>query len=266
MPYQPPPKGREHGIHLAASIGRALMDVRWREAMDDFRRLDSDEARAAFADKWVRLVSSRLDETWPLFYELLRIIRDRKLYEHPSFMTDRKPRASFEEYWGHVVQKPFSTWEELEKTHHFVETYRQDLIDGPLSEAEAVRKHAEAAAANPVKSGDALKLAQAEGGKTGGRGKKKPSSCNNEGLRGDSSSYLSRRIAAHHPTILDRMKAGEFKSVRAAALEAGIVKPTVAVPLDPDKAARILRRHFHGDRLARLIAALSADAPEDPTR
>lgn len=41
---------------------------------------------------------------------------------------------------------------------------------------------------------------------------------------GNSADYLTRRIARDRPDILERMKAGEFPSVRAAAIEAGIVK------------------------------------------
>lgn len=48
--------------------------------------------------------------------------------------------------------------------------------------------------------------------------------------RGETSDYLTRRIARDHPEILERMKAGEFKSVRAAGIEAGIVK--VDTPYD----------------------------------
>ncbi len=40
--------------------------------------------------------------------------------------------------------------------------------------------------------------------------------------QGEDSEYLTRRIARDNPEILERMKAGEFKSVRAAAIEAGI--------------------------------------------
>lgn len=43
--------------------------------------------------------------------------------------------------------------------------------------------------------------------------------------QGTSADYLTRRIARDCPEVLERMKAGEFKSVRAAAIEAGIVKP-----------------------------------------
>jgi hypothetical protein len=78
-------------------------------------------------------------------------------------------------------------------------------------------------------------------------------------IRGDSPDYLTARIARDRPDIIERMRAGEFKSVRAAALEAGIVEPTVIIPLDPVKAARRLRRHFEGDRLAALIAALQRE-------
>lgn len=52
------------------------------------------------------------------------------------------------------------------------------------------------------------------------------------GYYGNDASYLAGRIARDRPDILERMKAGEFKSVRAAAIEAGIVR----VPHDDDVA------------------------------
>jgi hypothetical protein len=48
--------------------------------------------------------------------------------------------------------------------------------------------------------------------------------------RGNHADYLTARIARDFPDILERMKAGEFKSVRQAAIEAGIVK--VKTPLE----------------------------------
>jgi hypothetical protein len=48
---------------------------------------------------------------------------------------------------------------------------------------------------------------------------------------GTSATYLARRIARDRPDILHRMKAGEFRSVRAAAIEAGIVKVPTALDL-----------------------------------
>lgn len=42
--------------------------------------------------------------------------------------------------------------------------------------------------------------------------------------RGTDPEYLAAKIARDRPDILKRMKAGEFKSARAAAIEAGIIK------------------------------------------
>jgi hypothetical protein len=44
----------------------------------------------------------------------------------------------------------------------------------------------------------------------------------------NTASRLLRRLARPHPDILARYEAGEFKSVRAAAKEAGIVKDSPA--------------------------------------
>jgi hypothetical protein len=46
---------------------------------------------------------------------------------------------------------------------------------------------------------------------------------------GNSVKRLSARIAKKRPDILERMKKGEFKSVRAAAIEAGIVRPVSVI-------------------------------------
>ncbi len=68
--------------------------------------------------------------------------------------------------------------------------------------------------------------------------------------------YLTRRIARDRPDILERMQAGEFRSVRAAALEAGITRPTASVYTDDaDSAVRLLLKHFTREQ---LLAALDA--------
>jgi hypothetical protein len=42
--------------------------------------------------------------------------------------------------------------------------------------------------------------------------------------RGTSAAYLAAKLRRDHPKIADRLARGEFRSVRAAALEAGIIK------------------------------------------
>jgi hypothetical protein len=57
--------------------------------------------------------------------------------------------------------------------------------------------------------------------------------------------YLLRRLARDAPEVLERVKSGEIKSARAAAIEAGIIKPVPTVRLVPDPtraAASIVER------------------------
>lgn len=75
--------------------------------------------------------------------------------------------------------------------------------------------------------------------------------------RGNNAEYLTSKIARDRPDILDRMKAGEFKSVRAAAIEAGIIKPKPTIALD-DNLERLTDALYHklgADKL-RLLALL----------
>lgn len=70
--------------------------------------------------------------------------------------------------------------------------------------------------------------------------------------------YLTARIARDRPDILDRMKAGEYRSVRAAALDAGIVRRRVSIPADDcERAARALLRHFDAGELVAWLRRLS---------
>lgn len=46
--------------------------------------------------------------------------------------------------------------------------------------------------------------------------------------------YLKARLRRDHPEIADQLEQGEFRSARAAAIEAGILKPVPTVRLVPD--------------------------------
>jgi hypothetical protein len=72
--------------------------------------------------------------------------------------------------------------------------------------------------------------------------------------RGTIAEYLTARLARDRPDILERMKAGEFPSVRAAAREAGIVRPTATIYTDNvDDALRAMLRHFSREEIIRAI-------------
>ena len=78
--------------------------------------------------------------------------------------------------------------------------------------------------------------------------------------RGETQAYLLRRLARDAPEVLERVKAGEFSSARAAAIEAGIIKPVPVVRLveDPAKVAASIRRHLTPDQITALVEALLA--------
>lgn len=63
-------------------------------------------------------------------------------------------------------------------------------------------------------------------------------------MGGTSDKYLADRIARDRPDILERMKAGEYRSVRSAAIDAGIIDPDKTkryqLPTDPTKAGKYL--------------------------
>ena len=67
----------------------------------------------------------------------------------------------------------------------------------------------------------------------GGRGKKSGTDSTSIPVCGETLPYLTARIIRDRPDIAERMKAGEFPSVRQAALEAGIVEKKAN--LDPVK-------------------------------
>ena len=61
------------------------------------------------------------------------------------------------------------------------------------------------------------------------------------GSRGTSQPYLLRRLARDAPDVLERVKTGEIKSARAAAIEAGIITPFPSLQLkDPAPTAQKL--------------------------
>ena len=66
--------------------------------------------------------------------------------------------------------------------------------------------------------------------------------------------YLTARIARDRPDILERMKAGEFRSVRAAAIEAGIVK----VPTPYEQTTKLMAKLTKPER-KRLYEALAEE-------
>ena len=69
--------------------------------------------------------------------------------------------------------------------------------------------------------------------------------------------YYRARLARDFPAIKAALDRGEYRSVHAAALAAGLVRPTFQCPADnPADAARAILRHFQGERLKAFRRAL----------
>jgi hypothetical protein len=79
---------------------------------------------------------------------------------------------------------------------------------------------------------------------------------------GTSAAYLAARLKkAKRDDLLEEIGPGKrFRSVRAAAIEAGIIKPVPTVRLvdDPLKVAAAIRKHLTPEQLAQLVEALTA--------
>jgi len=76
--------------------------------------------------------------------------------------------------------------------------------------------------------------------------------------QGNDPEYLTSVIARDRPDILERMKQGEFRSVRAAAIEAGITKPkqTWTAPTDIPKLVRAIRQRYNETEIDILKAMI----------
>lgn len=80
--------------------------------------------------------------------------------------------------------------------------------------------------------------------------------------KGNSKDRLAARIKRDHPAIAARVANGEFKSIRAAALEAGIVKPMRSIQVDtPEAAIRALLRVFTVTDLAQALGKAAEVSP-----
>lgn len=73
--------------------------------------------------------------------------------------------------------------------------------------------------------------------------------------QGTSKSYTLSRLEKESPELFRRVIAGEL-SANAAAIEAGFRVKTVSIPLDPQKTADALKRHFSRKQIKAIIQAL----------
>lgn len=84
-----------------------------------------------------------------------------------------------------------------------------------------------------------------------------------QGDGGNSAAYLAARLKkAGRDDLLEQAKTGEIRSIRAAAIEAGIIKPVPTVRLvdDLNKVAASITKHLTNDQRIQLAELLLPDA------
>lgn len=101
---------------------------------DRYQLLNTDEARAAFADKWIGLCVQSIDRALVVCYKLLDLVQTKKMYKIPHWMEENRTHINFEDYFEYRFQKLLSTWLNLELNYQFVtkfsslfEDYRKKL-------------------------------------------------------------------------------------------------------------------------------------------
>jgi hypothetical protein len=217
------------------------------QALTDFRSMRSDEARAAFADKWISLIAARLEETWPALYELLRIVKERELYKLEASLEGQATYSDFASYFEGRTGKPFVVWCELEATYTFVAAYRPELLQQLYDVATKARNEA----IQPLHAGP--------GAPEGNQNASKNNCANgtverNEPKRGSNAScYLIARLKRDHPEIAEALSRGEYPSVRAAAKAAGFVRD----PTPLETLIRVWDKIPSVDRITFLIETLT---------
>jgi len=164
----------------------------------------------------------------------------RWLREHPAAWYDPDNELHRFADWGEFVESVC----ELEPGWADFLVEHEARLTGDY---QADRRTAAVALAEKAEPGPTHK----DAGAKGGRGNKAADNVSSFS-HGNAADYLTRRIARDRPDILERMKAGEFRSVRQAALEAGIVKPRWSAPVDIDALAAALLRRYSSDELTAL--------------
>lgn len=249
---------RHTGPHGALKAA-ALFPDQLREALAEYERLNTREARAAFADRWVGIWSHDFDAAWPMLYKLLELIKDDQLYADarrvglaaPGGRARRGKQSSydsFEDYFNDRVRQPFQRWAELEQTYRYVSEYAPDLLRGSFGEARKAVQRRNAA--------DEVNQQQRPLGTN-----QYTEGFDNVQTRpptGNSVETALRRLRKDRKDLHAKVLAGEL-TPHGAMVEAGFRHLTITIPADdPERIAATLRRRLDPDMLAALVKLLTS--------
>jgi hypothetical protein len=189
------------------------------------------------------------------FAEQIHEWRDGGLYRHFNQTWEEFVSANFKqtpEWVDHVVyglslldkSKPVKAADAVTAAINQAEARRQNAI--AQADAQPLTKHG--TNQYPVPPGEDFRIRKSSPG-------------------GETSDYLAARIARDRPDIQQQMKSGEFPSVRAAAIAAGILTPRIRVEwkanANADAIASALLKKISPDMLPDVIHSLINRSMED---
>ena len=111
------------------AAGKAVHGLTHTEVLADFYKLNSDDARAAFARTWLAKSSEALNETWSVVYQLLKLVDERELYKKQNSLSNSKTYDSFQEFFEDTLKHSFEEWARLEADYHYVSQYCPELFN-----------------------------------------------------------------------------------------------------------------------------------------
>ncbi len=215
-----------------------MAEIQRRELIAGLRKMDGsirNDVIECLAGPVAEKKAGSIEWAWQMAYGLIH------LYEKTSITVKEWKRLLGElekfEVWKVIPpEKPYGSWDAMMKDIVGVGKVEADLtIQERAEKAEPLARHGEI-----------------------GRGRDRVDGIKSKG--GDQASYLTSKIARDAPEVLERMKAGEFKSVAAAARVAGVKssewRPTFTLPFVLEAMARTLKKRLNRDEFRRLVELL----------
>lgn len=132
-------QARASGLATHNNVGIRSEAVK--TVIDDYQRLRSPEARMVFARHWIAVTCREMNVTWVALYDLLRLVKDNKLYAVEEKLPNSQVGQTYEtfkDFFEDVVRKPFQVWSELETTYQFVVENAPGLLERPFQEVKKV--------------------------------------------------------------------------------------------------------------------------------
>ncbi|NEO29553.1 MAG: hypothetical protein F6K36_03685 [Symploca sp. SIO3C6] len=97
-----------------------------------YQSLNTDEAKAAFADKWISLCANSLETALVVCYSLLSLVKDNQMYQTSHWMEGYKTYTSFKNYFEHRFESLLEKWSQMELVHKFVVENCPQILEAML--------------------------------------------------------------------------------------------------------------------------------------